>query len=97
MCLFTCNDMQGRGSGLYGSGSVCGSFAVQKCKGEIHIRTLYTLRGEKLRFSCHSERSEESLLIAAQARRFFTPLCSVQNDNACLLGIKKRSSCPWAV
>jgi hypothetical protein len=58
---------------------------------------LYTLRGKKLHFSCHSERSEESLLPAAPAQKFFTPLCSVQNDNPWLLGVQKRSPCPWAV
>jgi hypothetical protein len=39
----------------------------------------YTLRGEKLRFACHSERSEESLFPHTPAQRFFTALCSVQN------------------
>ncbi len=95
----------------------------------------YTLHGEKLRFSCHSEltiaralsehqetgggcsrdfsrgqgrgttkavtthfvseqRSEESLLTAAPVQRFFTPLCSVQNDTPCLLGGKKAQFVP---
>jgi hypothetical protein len=55
------------------------------------------LRGQKLRFSCHSERSEESLPSTSQAKRFFTPLRSVQNDTTCTSGEEKRNSCPWAV
>jgi hypothetical protein len=57
----------------------------------------YTLRGEKLRFACHSERSEASLFPAAPAQRFFTALCSVQNDTPSLVGVPKRDSYPWAV
>jgi len=57
---------------------------------------LYFARLE-IALSCHSERSEESLLTASPTKRFFTPLRSIQNDIACLWGVEKRSSCPWAV
>jgi hypothetical protein len=57
----------------------------------------YTLRGEKLRFACHSERSEESLFPAAPAQKFLTPLRSVQNDTSEAVHTEKRSLCPRAV
>jgi hypothetical protein len=71
--------------------------AENSATGSLSSFSFYTLRGQKLRFSCHSERSEESLPSTSQAKRFFTPLRSVQNDTTCTSGEEKRNSCPWAV